>query len=787
MKLRKEARGLKSRGFSPDLHYFKYAVKRYSWLALVSLIVMAKHTWQDAINGYKVEIGNLSEWTRMEYRVIGHYSNVQDRIHYASAFIAVFFAIVLFSFLWRKKESFSTLALGVSLKNQFLIRYLYGAGMLTLTYAASFIPSYFITIQRLGGDMFGLCSRYTFNYALTFTAVALAVYTLAVLAAILSGRFIDFLVSCGSLLAAPYAIGLLLKHVFGNFLHGSGLAHVGTEYVAHNSPWGKIFNSITDYTDKLGAFTSFGEFYSRSVTANCTEDFYKTFTSGGQIALEKRLTAIPARGFVITLALTLLFAFLACLFFIKRPAEKSGKAGAYPAFYVICAAIASLGGAAFVFTLPLNRFLLLLLYCIAASLAFFLLTVIYEANVKKFFLHYKSALCSIGAVCLCILICILGGFGFSGYLPEAEEIDFVLIDYFGNPAMYHGTNGAVATRGGDMSYQVIDGKVIFSSGNVNSITSLSWATELDDLPAFTDRDDIETILGIHQSVIDSGMKTRGDCGFDPNDPSSSVIRADWHIVYQLKNGVRVERYYPYVTLRTAEVISGIETSNNLRDLYISKRVDHSESVWNDFDMTEKVFQAADEFFADIVPLDMLTLDEEYELLEALACDFADLSFEDRYFSSDKTLGILRFAAEYRSDQDGSYSSRRITPEQADGATWYITEKYTRTLDFLEKKGLMHAFGGKMTVTSVEIQEFDPYACGENPSGQGAFLVISSYDNLLHSPKYSKATAVPESEWADYIGRSRAIAGTTRGGTLVRIKYTNSSDEEKVIDRLIPNE
>ena len=304
------------------------------------------------------EIGNLSEWNTMPYQVIGHYSNVQDTFNYASAFIAVFFAIVLFSFLWRKKESFSSLALGVSLRNQFLIRYLYGAGMLTLTYAVSFIASYFITMQRLGGDMFGICSRYTFNYALTFTAVALAVYTLAVLAAILSGRFIDFLVSCGSLLAAPYAIGLLLKQIFGSFLHGSALAHVGTEYVAHSYHWGKIFNSITDYTNKLGAFTSFGEFYSRSVTANCTEEFYKTFTSGGQIALEKKLTALPVRGFVITLALTLLFAFLACLFFIKRPAEKSGKAGACPVFYVICAVIASLGSASYVFTLPLNRFLL---------------------------------------------------------------------------------------------------------------------------------------------------------------------------------------------------------------------------------------------------------------------------------------------------------------------------------------------------------------------------------------------------------------------------------------------
>lgn len=777
---------MKSRGFSPDAHYFKYVAKRYSWLMLISLFVMANHTWIDAINGYKVEFGNLAAWNEMPYNVIGQRSNVEDTIQYASAIIAVFFAIVLFSFLWRKKESFSTLALGVSLRNQFLIRYLYGAGMLIVTYAASFIPSYFITMKRLGGDMLGLCSRYTFNYALTFTAVALAVYTLAVLAAILSGRFIDFIVSCGSLLAAPYAIGQILKHIFGNFLHGSDLSHTGTEYVTLYN-WGELFTPITSYTDKFGAFTSFREFFNRSVTANCTEDFYKKLIEYGNIEVQKRLTSLPVKGFVITLALTILTALLACLFFMRRPTEKSGKAGAYPAFYITTSIIASLGCASFVFTLPLNRFLLLLLYCIAAALAFFILTVLYEANVKSFFIHYKPALCSLGVVCFCVLICILGGFGFSGYLPEASEIESVMLDYFANPSIYHGTYGSISSKGSDLTYRIEDGKVIFSSGNVNSITSQVWTTNLEDLPIFTDQEDIETILDIHKYVINDGMKTRGDCGFDPDDPSSAVIRVDWHIVYKMKDGTRVERYYPYVTLRTAEVISGIEMSNTLRDFYISKRTDRSDGMRNHFDMSQKVFQAADEFFADIVTLNMLTLEEEYELLDALAYDFADLSYEDRYFSSDKTLGIIRFAVEYKSGQDGYYSAFKTTPEQLDGATWYVTEKYTRTLDFLEKKGLIYAFGGKMTVNSVEIQEFEPYACGDNPSGQGAFIVISSYDNLLHSSKKSELTSVPESEWEDYIGRSRAIAATTRGGTLLRITYTNSSGEHKVIDRLIPNE
>ena len=133
------------------------------------------------------------------------------------------------------------------------------------------------------------------------------------------------------------------------------------------------------------------------------------------------------------------------------------------------------------------------------------------------------------------------------------------------------------------------------------------------------------------------------------------------------------------------------------------------------------------------------------------------------------------------------STRRETPEDSGCNVWYVTEKYTRTLDFLEKKGLMHVFDGNITVEKVEIQEFDPYIFGVNPTGDGVLLMIQSYDYVIHAPKNAPVTEVPESEWEAYISRSRAIAGTTRGGTLVRITYTSAKGIEKVIDRLIPNE
>lgn len=184
---------------------------------------------------------------------------------------------------------------------------------------------------------------------------------------------------------------------------------------------------------------------------------------------------------------------------------------------------------------------------------------------------------------------------------------------------------------------------------------------------------------------------------------------------------------------------------------------------------------------------MLTLDEKQQLLEALVLDFAELSFEERYYSDDKVIGTIRLGRWLDTESGIMLSTRREAPEDSGCNVWYVTEKYTRTLGFLEEKGLMYAFDGEITVEKVEIQELDPYIFGANPTGSGVLLAIQSFDYIIHTPKNSPVTEVPASEWDSYISRSRAIAGTTRGGILVRITYTTENGLEKVIDRLIPNE
>ena len=130
---------MKSRGFSPDAHYLKYVVKRYSWLALIPVALIGFHTWiGNMIFGVETASPHGS-FVGKYYRVVDTGTALSDTITYASVLVGFLIALILFSFLWNKKENSSTLSLGVSLKNQFLIRYLFGAGMITFSYVLSFV------------------------------------------------------------------------------------------------------------------------------------------------------------------------------------------------------------------------------------------------------------------------------------------------------------------------------------------------------------------------------------------------------------------------------------------------------------------------------------------------------------------------------------------------------------------------------------------------------------------------------------------------------------------------
>lgn len=784
---------MKSRGFSPDAHYLKYVAKRYSWLALIPILLIGFHTWiGNMIFGVETASPHGS-FVGKYYRVVDTGTALSDTIPYASVLVGFCIALALFSFLWQKREGFSTLSLGVSLKKQFLMRYLFGAEIIVVSYVLSFALSYAISMRWLSRDITGLGIKYTVIYVVCFTLLALCVYTVFALCAILSGRFIDYLIGAAGVIVIPYAIGQVLHYVFKYFLHGS-LLGIGRKMLAIGTKEVLYEANIEHITDRYGAFTSFDSVFDVFAVPLDPASVHPE-----ELEFFRNAVAMPWGTFIITLILTAALAVFACIAFIRRPVEKTGMAGICPPLTVTASISISLFVSSFICELNLNRFLLMFIFSLLFALVFFILNAVCTAGIKSAFTHYPQVLATACTVWLCVLVCFFGAFGYSDYIPEEAEIEKVVMNYIGNPVILRGAKGGWETIGSGSSQFSNDASFTID-GFVQGLDSIFWWTYFDDMPALTSESDISKAIGIHKYVISEGMKLKSEINCREPSDGESPFNAQWYIVYYLKDGSRVERYYDYVTLSAAERIASIEDGDAFRELYIENRLGLKGA--NVFEYGKTTFEIGDEFFSDLTALNMLTSEENYELFEALTLDFADLSYEDRYFYDGKFLGILRFVPEnnYYADGQVVYGFGGNAPEDRGRDTWYISEKYTRTLDFLERHSLTDYFNASMTVISVEIQPYNAYAYGVNKTGGGALIFIQSADNIVHTSvsinsDYDKEaqvlsaayTQIPESEWQSYIKRSRAIAASTNGGIIVRIIYKNSSDETKIIDRLIPNE
>ncbi len=784
---------MRSRGFSPDRNYIKYLFIHYWWTALIPIALIGFHTWLGLLIFGVDGASRYGSFPDKYYRVVDTGTSLSDTIPYASVLVGFCMALALFSFLWRKREGFSTLSLGVSLKKQFLMRYLFGAVLIAISNIMSFALSYAISIHKLCSDQTGLGIKYTVIYALCFTLLALCVYTVFVLCAILSGRFIDHLISSVGVIALPYAVGQTLHYVFAYFLHGS-LLGIGRQGLALATKEVLYEGNIEHITDRCGAFTSFD-----SVFDVFAVPLDPAAVTAEELKFFRDAVAMPWGTFIITLLLTAALAVFACIAFIRKPAERIGHAGICPPLHITASISIALFVSSFICELDLNRFLMIFMFSILFAILFFILNTVCMAGIKSAIAHYPSVLATVCTVWLCVFICFFGAFGYSDYIPEEAEIDKVVMNYIGNPVMLRGAKGGWETIGSGSS-QFSNDASFTVDGYVSGVSNYYWWTYFEDMPVLTSENDIAKAIDIHEYVISEGMKLKSDINCREPSNGESPFKAQWYIVYFLKDGSRIERYYNYVTLSAAERIASIEDGDAFRELYIENRLGIKGA--NVFEYGKTTFEIGDEFFSDLTLLDMLTNEESYELFEALTRDFADLSYEDRYFYDGTVLGILRFASDTNYYADGKvvFGFGNNAPEERGRDTWYITEKYTRTLDFLEKHSLTEYFNGNMKILSVETQPYNAYSYGVNETGGGALLFIQSADNVVHTqvsinsdydeePQVlSEAyTQIPESEWQSYIERSRAVAAATNGGIIVRIIYENSSGDTKIIDRLIPNE
>ena len=252
-----------------------------------------------------------------------------------------------------------------------------------------------------------------------------------------------------------------------------------------------------------------------------------------------------------------------------------------------------------------------------------------------------------------------GLFGFETRIPDISEIEKVYVDADFDFSIYE--NGSDPSGYGSDTFGLV-------SKTQNSALEGALVTERDK----------EFATQLHQEMINA-----------ENADSSQIIQKSTAIVYQLKNGRTIRRYYPYTTLKECQDSLKLYESDWSRE-HLAKMISANPKKWNS---DSNIYLTPRENYqrygyesgciqlgngAEFITLD-LSAEQHTALKQALIEDIKVQTAQDR-FKPEKVIGYLKFE-EQESEFGIDYSTR-------EKGFYPITEKMTHTYDFLEKNNLL---------------------------------------------------------------------------------------------------
>lgn len=766
------------RKFCPLLHEILWTARRYWWVSLVGMALIFGSTYLFMhVEPNSPEI----------FSIISSDLEVMPRM--AAVVCGFFTSFCLFRFLWDRRECIMTLAVGTQRWKQFTLRYLFGLVSAVLAVAVPMVLAYHLEMRTIGDDPVGLCSNYTFVYGFSLGVLVLLAYTLGVLVAVLCGRFLSALLTAAGVLAAPYAFLWGVQRMLDFYLFGTPL---GRTLLSDHAGAG-LFTMLTDTL----RWTCYNKFTVNHSSNGLVLESDSSIAWQEHVILLKEEVQLPVLQVMLLLGLTALLALLAGWAYCRRPAEHAGKSVVHPILSHTVALTAALGVAGFVLMIPspaegfagtaLLTGLLVLAFLLTAFLVRLLLIWDFQSTIR----HYAIPC---GGAVLCLVVSILlwtGWFGYADYVPDAEDVVSVRVTYNQNPTLLSERDGRGFSIGYpiDSSFSLQLASTDLHGMRVGLKYLYGQEIHIEALPLVSESADIRMIRDIHAAIIADGRQTYTEIPADTY--GDTVVEAHYHVIYQLKNGKTVERYYPYLSLSTLETTMTVEDTYAYRSEFFEKHDDV-------FLTGEGVVELGDPLFSDFTTI---SLDEEEQkaLLKALDTDVADRTFEERYFNTgdparDEVLGILRIRM-----TEGTRTDTH--PFDDTYETYYLTAAYQNTLAFLEERDCLGYFDNDYTVTDVSIKRYFPRFYTGSGSAHCPSYVFFSCDNILQAvpdfdvkfgPGFQTrlencTDAVSADEWDAYIQSSRPVALMTRPGIMVQIMLTNARGEEKMVTRYLYDE
>lgn len=772
-------------------HSLRCLWRRYFWLPLGTFLLFSAISWipriseiRDAGNELTPDASHVRQFFLLP-RNMGTDSRTASWIAVLGGIIC---AIILFRFLWSKRESMMYALLGVSRTTLFIQRFFFGLVSLIVPAVPSFCISCRYQITHFGVDWNGYAWKQTILFTVCFCVVALLAYALTVLVISLTGSPLPGGLALIGLLTWPLCLLDDAKILLKRFLFGSPLGQWHESY----GLWYDTYQPIPGRY--LGAEQRFGFLFLPDLFEK--EMHNRSFV---YLAEDGRLFgepyAWPTERLIYAAVVFLLVAAGAYLAFRMRRAEDSGKAHAPLPLLIAAFLPAAVLPAAYLSTLIGSDALTVILLLVLTPVVLTLLCMLARLSLPTP-AHPEgrrtliAAGASAAAVVLVVLLCAGGLFGYSSRVPDADDVASVRMTYVG--FWQNWPNTAVGATNQPHGWTEIvgydgawyDPKQVLFGGQ----------------PPLTSPGDIAAALDVHRAIIADGHMKVGALHRD--DYGQNVLPADFMIIYTLKNGREIVRWYNALTCDTMEKALAIEETDAFRAVFAERR-----QSWGEDDMTCFVF--SDVLYAGAVAPE-LTEDEKQALLDALTADMSSLTVAGRYCmdGNPDALGIIRLCDMVGSVPTGEDVAVPVgegvavyTGGSASNAveTFYVTEAYTRTLAFMEAHGLMSAFEPSYRISAMWV---NPIGCltdeelrAEANAERQINLTAGSVPNFvqgIHADfiwDWFNADGLDRVDPADYgtmMSRSRTTAFLLQPGRMLYVVCTGDDGSPMVTTRFLPD-
>jgi hypothetical protein len=293
---------------------------------------------------------------------------------------------------------------------------------------------------------------------------------------------------------------------------------------------------------------------------------------------------------------------------------------------------------------------------------------------RKVILHKKTYITA-GIVSICLVIVAgvlgLGGFGYTNYVPDVDDIEMATITGSGIATLNHNEEG-------DSSY--------FSTLPFMSDDEFGFAI-------FTDKEDIQKLCDVNKSLVAK---------------SKDKVNANVTVAYKLKNGKKVCRNYTVADKDAVYNVLSLTDTDTYKDyleyLLLSDSYDYNDEFYSnldefgldytyfnsDYDLTtikNSLYINGAVSVSHYGTDDETKIDNTEELRQALFDDLSQSTFEDRYNSDEQEIAELVFTENLDPDiYDGISCTYRIYPSMTNTINYLKSvNAYSESTDYFGNK------------------------------------------------------------------------------------------------------